>query len=268
MLSALIAKDPDAFNNFYQVIDETLWVVDTLGSRDDQNLSVLVGRPLALTRCRLKYQLDGPAITDPSWQFTFDKATSEFTNYTFPIRLGELKLRNDGLIGYFTGSNYNKFNCIHIPSNGTLTPVSPPYNVQIEEGNFIDLTFDDSSESYLTMLIDPRASIHATTAILPSKILDLPDKFIEPALSAMDINFNVGPILSTLTTEKNTTNKDEVATILVPKPSEKNGIWSWMELNESDWTSYPIKSTNDNAIFSNVKPILRSGILKLTDSEK
>lgn len=268
MLSALIAKGPDAFSNFYQVIDETLWVVDPLGSRDDQNLSVLVGRPLALARCRLKYQLDGSPITDPSWQYTFNKASAAFINYTFSVRLGELKLRNDGLIGYFTGSNYEQFNCVHMPSDGTLIPVSPPYNVQVTEGNFIDLTFDNSSESYLTMLFDPRASVHATTAILPSKILNLPAKFIEPALNAMDINFKIGPLLSVLTTEKSGSKGGEVITMLMPKPSENCGTWSWLEPDGSDWKSYPIKSTDEKANFSNIKPKLRSGILKLLGSKK
>ena len=261
MLTALISKGPDAFSNFYQVIDETLWVVDPLGARDDQNLSVLAGRPLALTRCRVKYELDGSPVTDPSWQYTFEQAFPDFVRYTFPVRLGELKLRNDGLIGYFFGSDYNQFNSVHMPDDGTLTPVSPPYNVQIKEGNFVNLTLEDDSEAYLTMLIDPRASVHATTAILPSKILDLPAKFIEPALKTMAVNFKVGPILTGLLSEKNKDHNETNETVLIPKPSEKNGEWAWLELNHSTWESRPIQSPDEKATFSNVKPTLKTGIM-------
>ncbi len=269
MITALIAKGPDAFSNFYQVIDETLWMVDPLGSRDDQNLSVLIGRPLALTRCRLKYELDGPAVEDPSWENTFEKKDlkADFINYTFPVKLGELKFRNDGLIGYFTGSNYNEFNCVHLPTDGTVTPVSPPYNVQIKEGNFIDLTFEDSSEIYLTMLIDPRASVHATTAILPSKIVELPAKFIEPALKSMEINFNVGPILAGKISQIDKQQDSETSYVLIPKPSEKNGTWSWIELNNSNWVNYSIQSPSTKANFSNLKPVIKSGNIKFTSSK-
>jgi hypothetical protein len=268
MLNGLISKGPDAFNNFFQAIDETLWVIDPLGSRDDQNLSVLVGRPLALTRCRLKYQLDGPPVTDPSWQYTFTDYTPEVTQYVFPVRLGELRLRNDGLIGYFSGSDYSRFNCVHLPSGGSVVPVSPPYIVQIGVGNFIDLTFDDGSSSYVTMLIDPRASVHATTAILPITLLNLPAKFTEPALRNMDVHFRMGPVLSTTITVKSEGVADTVS-VLIPQPSEKNGTWSWMEPDGTvNWNVYPIQPTSSDASFSNVPSRLRSGMLKLSGAMK
>lgn len=262
MLAAIIAKGGDAFNNFYQVIDETLWVVDPLGSRDDQNLSVLIGRPLALTRCRLKYELHGPAVTDPSWQYTFKQAPAAFTEYHFPVRLGELKLRNDGLIGYFEGSNYDQFNSVHIPE-GTLVPLSPPYNQKIQEGNFIDLTFQEDSEVYLTLLMDPRASVHATTSILPSKLLDIPTKFVDSALGNMAINIKVGPVLAGLTAvidDQNNTSE----TMLIPQPAENNGTWTWKELEGTSWTDYPIQSPDDSVTLSNSNPELRTGTLRLT----
>lgn len=267
MLRALIKTGPDAFVNFYQVIDETLWVVDPLGSRDDQNLSVLVGRPLALTRSRLKYELDGPSVTDPSWQYTFKEDTSAFSQYVFPVKLGELKLRNDGLIGYFNGSDYDQFNCVHMPE----IPSPSPYIKPISEGNFIDLTFDDSSKAYITMLIDPRASIHATTTILPVFILGLPSRFVEPALDAMEVTFSVGPLLSNtvIVAGKDNTGDPEV-TVLMPGPSEKNGVWSWMEQAGGDlnWNSYPIMQTDDSANLSNINSVLRTGLLKLSSSIK
>jgi hypothetical protein len=60
------SKRGDAFANFLQTVDETLWAVDPLGGRSDQNLSVLVGRPLALVRSRLKLFTDGVPTADQS----------------------------------------------------------------------------------------------------------------------------------------------------------------------------------------------------------
>lgn len=266
MGNGLIAQGPVAFDSFYRVIDETLWVVDPLGSRDDQNLSVLVGRPLALTRSRLKYELDGPAVTDPSWEFTFNNAAPAFNNYVFPVKLGELQLRNDGLIGYFNGSDYNTFNCLHLPEEGS----SSSYIKPVGPGNFIDLTFDDSSEVYVTMLIDPRASVHATTSILPIFVLGLPARFIEPAMDAMEVTFNVGPLLSTTVVLPDKENTNDNITVLMPGPSEKNGVWTWMEQTNGNqnWNSYPIMQTDEKANLSNVNPVLRTGLLKLSDAIK
>lgn len=281
MLNGLIAKGPDAFNNFFQTIDETLWMVDPLGSRDDQNLSVLVGRPLALTRCRLKYQLDGPVLTDPTWQYTFKEYTPVFTQYVFPVRLGELKIRNDGLIGYFSGSDYTQFNCVHKPADGSFIPVTPPYIVQIGQGNYIDLSFADSSSAYITMLTDPRASVHATTGILPITLLNLTANFIEPALQQMDVHFRLGPILSTTRTIKKAgdpndqlssydqVSPNDTVSIFIPQPSEKNGTWSWIEPNGPvNWDTYSIQPASSDANFSNVASRLRSGMLKLTGAIK
>ncbi len=150
-----------------------------------------------------------------------------------------------------------------------MTPTSPPYNVQIGVGNFVDLTFDDGSNSYLTMLIDPRASVHATTAILPSLILDLPAQFVEPALSAMDVTFHVGPLLSsTMAVQTAAGDTDYDVTVLMPRPSENNGTWSWLEQNDAAWTGYAVKSTDEKANFSNVQSILRTGLLKLSGAMK
>ncbi len=264
MLQGLITAGPDAFTNFYLVIDETLWMVDPLGSRDDQNLSVLVGRPLALTRSRLKYFLNGEAITNPSWQYTFSPAEAEFRNYTFPIRLGELNMRNDGLVGYFSGTDYSKFNCVHLPEDGTYTPANPPYIQQVGNGNYIDLTFRDDSEAYITMLIDPRASVHATMAFLPVTVLDLPAEFVEPAMSAMDVLFHVGPLLSSSTQVDTSTSGDPVyeTSIIMPSPSEKNGVWSWME-NNNGWASFGLSPADQKANFSNQPSKLRTGYMKL-----
>ena len=99
------------------------------------------------------------------------------------------------------------------------------------------------------MLIDPRASVHATTAILPVTILNLPAKFIEPALRNMDVHFRLGPILSTTITTRNENEPNDKVSILIPQPSEKNGTWSWMQPNgPTYWNTYPILPTNSDAV--------------------
>ncbi|WP_448547735.1 hypothetical protein [Thalassotalea fusca] len=266
MLTGLIEQGADAYYSFYQTIDETLWSIDPLGARSDQNLSVLAGRPLALVRARLKYELDGPAVTDPSWRYVFEPANVEFTEYEFPVKLGQLKLQNDGLLGYFLSSDYSTFNCVQLPPE---VGQAPAYLKQIKKDNLIDLSFDKGSEAFISMLIDPRASVHATNHILPDTTLALPEKYVQPALSAMEIMIHAGPLLATeqVMNSVGNTAKENVLT-LIPKPAETNGEWRWLQHEDGVWNDLAIKHTNAKANFSNLALKLQTGILKLSNSIK
>jgi hypothetical protein len=81
----------------------------------------------------------------------------------------------------------------------------------------------------------------------------------------MEVTFNVGPLLSGTTTNNTT------LTVLMPQPSENNGVWSWMEQDPVtgegsglQWNSYPIMQTDEKANLSNVSPVLRTGMLTLS----
>ncbi|MDQ3110319.1 MAG: hypothetical protein M3R17_10530 [Bacteroidota bacterium] len=222
MLNGLVTAGASAFQNFYESIDATMWSIDPMGNRDDQNLSVLIGRPLALVRCRLMYDLQGPPISDPSWLYTFSPAASEVVTYNFPVRLGDLALRTDGLIGYFNGTNYAEFNSVYIPAG--IVPVNPPYPELIAPGNFVELQINEQSTAFITMLMDPRASVNATTSILPVETVTIPARFVDPVIAAMAVTFNVGPLLSNLSTSANRNSES----IIMPIPAEKNGRWEWL----------------------------------------
>ncbi|HLO03999.1 MAG TPA: hypothetical protein VK191_12895 [Symbiobacteriaceae bacterium] len=247
-----------AFEDLLHVIDETLWTIDPLGNRDDQNLSVLVGRPLALCRTRLQFELDGPAISDPSWQYTFNPLAPSVPSYPFAIRLGALDLQQDGLLGYFTGTDYTTFHAVHLPEE-----VSDPYIQPIGTGSGLTLQFNSSSEAYLTMLVDPRAVVHATTGILPTTALSIPNRFVGPALANMALFFRVGPLLTGAQVSQ-----DGSVTVLMPQPTEQNGTWSWLESVAGQMQPFPIGPVDQTAMLSNVPASLRTGYLQLSGALK
>lgn len=318
----------EAFQNLLQAIDETLWTIDDSSSQSDQHMALLLGRPLAVVRSRLKFTLNAhpdfdqtstyytdtdtfdnwtptPAATGTSAYFTITNTTATestdlsdlaekfvpkrtisvdgdtensgsyhiidtvqtFNNpgYTlqinviediptdnpggtlqlnppdggttelnWPVRLGRSDLYDDGLIGYFIdGDDYKQFNSVHTPLDrndvGYLNPIGSA------DGNYLSLPFHaeasrgaagasiptptpESASVFVTMLVDPRAAVNATTSLLPTKSVELPNKFIKKALENMAVTFRVGPLLT------------DSSNVQMPLPNESKGQWAWQEV--------------------------------------
>jgi len=254
-LQALQSLPLSSFNAFLGAVDETLWASPPVGVSFNTNLSVLVGRPLALARARLMFELNGPPLQDPAWQFTLKPAQSPVPGYAFDIQLGTSTDLSDGLVGYFTADTYTTFNVA--PQAGTAAG-QDPYLAPIASGNFVSLPFDGKTATYVSMLVDPRASVHASTGLLPNAMAALPPAFVAPALAAMNVAFRLGPMLVDQTTDASGN-----TTLLVPRPAGNLGAWSWLENDDSGWTSYPLGKPDAAAKLSAQLPSLRTGLLAL-----
>jgi hypothetical protein len=262
-----ILNKPDgggsALSSLLDAIDETLWTVDPLGGRSNQSLSVLIGRPLALTRARLMFELAGDPVYDQSWANTGKQVTANFTEVNFTIRLGDLQLANEGLLGYFMGDDYQHFNSVRLPQIGD----SPPAYI-VQHDFKLQLNSDLSSPpdlggiasppgesiAYITMLVDPRGTMHAGTGILPIESLTIPAEYVEPALAQMEVTFRTGPLLTA--TEQ----------LQMPLPATTQGNWSWVQHpGVTTWQEITtIAKANPSAILSDIPVSIREGWLKLT----
>lgn len=254
-LLTLSQQTTDTFTAFMAAIDDTLWTTAPMGTSFDQSLAVLMGRPLAMVRANLQFLLDGPAVTDPSWQFTFNPETPQLETYKFPIELGNIAQLKDGLIGYFVEDNYGTFNVVTesgASESGYLKPIGGVDN------NYIYLPFDGTTSTFVSMLVDPYAAVHATTGILPVTSVSLPPEFTVNAIAAMNVTFRMDGILT-----DQQISADDITTILVPVPSEKTGTWQWLENEEGTWNAYATAPNDTSARLSDVLPVLRRGFLQL-----
>jgi hypothetical protein len=282
MIEAANIGTEENFQAFLEVIDTTLWTIDGLGNRADQNLSVLIGRPLALVRARLRFSLDGQAINDTGWASALDSPEPEFLNYDFAVRLGDQATRQDGLIGYFLGEDYETFNSVVGSETKTTSVLSPPAPFIRQIGplgsgsNYIPLKFNEASGVCISLLADPRAGIHAFTGILPIKQLDIPPRFVAQPLARIEVGFRIGPILTTIQPTPTAIQSPPAAAsypdaVSYPFPAEQNGQWSWWEASGGDgnFNSYELLKTTTDAKFKNAPKTLRDGILQLvTNLEK
>jgi hypothetical protein len=227
-LLALSTGGTNALAQLLQVIDEGLTTVNPLGSYQDQSLASLMGRPLALVRARLGLDLTGDPVFDQRWQALRDLLAGQgfedggLTGTPFGVALGNSELTQDGLIGYFLGDDYTRF---YLAQYG----VAPPQGTYVVRGAPIPLTADPTaSPVMLTMIVDPRADIHATTGILPTKAIGLPPDQTAAALGAMDVTFMAGPLVT------------DSKILAVPVPGGKLDDWSWLSHpSPSVWSEVP-----------------------------
>ena len=265
-LLALSQQSPAAVTAFLDAIDETLWTTVPMGAVFDHSLAILVGRPLAMVRARLQFLLEGAPYSDPSWDNTFDGSNctklappgSPLSGYKFGIELGNVAQLDDGLIGYFTNDNYATFNVVTesgASADGYLSPIGV-------DDNYIYLKFDGKAE-YVSMLVDPRAQVHATTAILPDVTVTLPPNFVADALACMNITFRMDGVM---TDQQLDAAGPSLPTVLMPVPRVKSGDWSWLENDDSGWLTYATGPTDTAARLTEVAPVLRRGMLQLSSA--
>jgi hypothetical protein len=250
-----------------RMIDATLWTVDPLGQEGDEHLSVLVGRPLALVRAELRLEVDGQPFTE------------ELARTEFGVRLGALTRLSDGLMGYFVNDDYSVFFPVHEtiadqaraarPHHGFLNaigqvpdfyqrfgisaqPVKHPYvnrepTVKIRPNQTV----------LVTLLVDPRGGVHATSGILPRKRIELMREHVADALDALSLTFRVGPVLT------------DPETIRMPLPSEISGGWSWIRrTGVTVWQEDAVVDATQDAMLGKTPTLITEGWLKLTGGFK
>jgi hypothetical protein len=270
MLATLRALGAGALRDFLQSVDESLWSVDPLGARADTFLSVLIGRPLAVVRAAVSLELQSEPWREMAWPYTFrDPAPAPlFLNYQFPVRLGDLGYREDGLVGYFAAGAYERFNCIHLPEREAGEPSLSGYLQPIAPGNYVNVGLGADGRgpaARLTLLMDPRAGVHARCALVPVKEARLPAEWVDGALAGMSATFRTGPaLLAPQVVTPSEPGAPDTA-VMLPRFAEQRGALTWMERDGSGgWIERALLAVDDTAVPPATAPTLREGLLKLT----
>lgn len=230
-LAAERAQSPGFISSFIEVLDSALENIDPESFAQHEARALLMGRPLALVRATVNLELQGPPASHQGWEDLHRRLlgqlpdTDGFCDVQFPIRIGEHMQLNDGVAGYWveTGNDYegDRFYApqSHFDANEN--------NLVIYQEAGAALNFYQSINDpprYLSLLVDPRGSIHCTTGVLPTKQLSIPPAHYAQALAAINITFLSAPIL----TEANHIN--------LPLPDEPGWVWSWVQKDDTQWT--------------------------------
>jgi hypothetical protein len=236
-LMDLGAAGTNALSQLLWVIDAALTSVHPLGGWQEQSLSWFIGRPLAVVRATVRFDLARTPAFDHGFAALDEQIRSGcfddrgFTQVPFTVMLGDTRRAYDGLIGYFINDDYTRF---FVAQYG----VTPPVSTYAVPSAPIPLTLDPNASAVsLTMIVDPRAKIHATSGILPVGTLALPAEQTAAALANIAVTFVVGPVVT------------DSRAFAAPVPGTGTGDWTWLSHPTlTDWPKgLPLRNVDGTA---------------------
>ncbi|RAJ80361.1 hypothetical protein CLV59_105470 [Chitinophaga dinghuensis] len=235
-----------AYDDLMSVIDVTLWPMTNFQSQSG-NLSVLLGRPLAVVRGEIHMELAGTAVYNQSWIDTgiyydnnqnYKPTDPPYMGTPFSVRIGDSYLTGNGAIGYFEADNYDTFYAVYGANGQTnqllkmfsrnargkinlaefaaqKSPEAGFASKYVQQGHTVTLTPERNAVK-LTMLVDTSGGIPVIPGSQPTFSVSLPTGPVSNALSNLKSTFRTGPLL--LDPDK----------IKMPTPAEVHGRWGWV----------------------------------------
>ncbi|MFC6332031.1 hypothetical protein ACFP56_05300 [Paenibacillus septentrionalis] len=223
----------DVLTPFLQLIDSALWDVHAHESPSAGGLSLYAGKPLVLTKANIKLVQAGP----PDRYKAIDSNTKQpapvpdisIKQFEMPLWIGEQHHLGDGVIGFFKQdgvSGYKHFNSAFAPSDHASD--------YLYRNNQVDISADEQSDgTTVSIIMDPLASMHLISGMLPVSVQRIPQDRIESALNRLFLTLYVGPLL---VGEEN---------IVMPLTKLPNREWSFITPSDAEaWAEAWIETKN------------------------
>ncbi|MGK5543409.1 hypothetical protein ACSNOH_01505 [Streptomyces sp. URMC 127] len=256
--AVLDAPGTAAFHDLRAAVDLGLRTVVPPPQHSSAQWSLLAGRPLALIRARIRIELSGPPVNNPTWHGLIKGPGpgdgNALRTTRWPIRLGDPNRAGDGLIGYYaadpTGNpqatRYDRLYTAHRPDRTESTllhPVDASADPAVVAAPRPDLTTApvpgapptppaQGTAAWVTLLADPWAAVHAHTGILPVTTLRLPEPYLYGPLHQLALHLRTGPLLTRIETVPDVPGNDNRPpgpVVALPRPSAWTGTWAWAE---------------------------------------
>lgn len=266
MVKYLVAQGEVFLNDFISTVDSALENIEPENFAQHQDLALLVGRPLALVRASLDLQLQGAPALNQSWDsFRLDlnrnyRQNDGFTSIQFPVRVGDHRQSNDGVVGYWkeSGDAYEG-DTFYAPQSSVVgsEKILSHADVKTESDPPVAIFLSPAARPRtIAMLLDPRGVAHATSGIVPTKSISIPPDQYSAALRAIQVTFISAPILT------------GAGKISLPLPKETGYQWAWLQKDGAQWSEVTAIGTPSAQAEFTGRQELREGWLKLIEAEE
>ncbi len=204
------------------------------GSQEHDAQVLLSGRPIAVVRARVRLELATPPDVDQGWHAYrranqgASRSSRGFENVGVPVRIGEHRMLDDGVIGFFVEDGDGSLVGDRLSCPQGLEVYGGPRDSRIEQWRpgadalNIEVSASDG-DHLLTVLMDPRGHLHATCGMLPTRALTLPADQYRPALERIAPWIRVMPTLS------------GPGDLELDLPSQDLGRWRWLARTPDGW---------------------------------
>jgi hypothetical protein len=236
-------------------------------SSQDASLAVLIGRPLAITRAVLGMETAGSVLplsqadvapTDPwpadvnagryAYADRMAHSSAGLAGVEFPARLGDLANIDDGLVGYFIeGTGTDPYGTFYAPAGKP----DGQHGVVAPAADTVELTLN-AQPITLTLLVDPRAGVHATVGVLPVEELAIPSDQYSETLRNLQMTFFTLPVLN------------ERQGLVLPLPVESGYVWSWVSTGVASDIPLAANASNGYAVWDYTPQTVLEGWLRLS----
>jgi hypothetical protein len=179
------------------------------------------------------------------------------------VMLGDLTQFDDGLVGFFLGDDFTTFHTPAAEGGDSRVKQSTWQTVQLVPNAVSEAAYLEPQpgatgpgapaprEWVVTLVMDPRAAVHASTGILPVKTLRIPPAQYQKALNRLLVYFMANPIL---------VGQQQVQ---IPLPTETGRHWTWIEPTGQSVTLAP-NAGGDRAQFGYSPQRIVDGWLELS----
>ncbi|MFC4632730.1 hypothetical protein ACFO3O_02365 [Dokdonia ponticola] len=185
----------------------------------NNTISLLFGQPIALARCSVGLELLGLPAFNQRWDLSGKQDSGGIRSIKFPLFIGDFSIENDGVLGYFSDTDYTR---LYTPLN------TPEFRFRESEPFFtkstpLKLSLEEGAKK-VTLLLDASAGVQLSSGILPSTFVEVFRHGTHEVLESIQTSFLVAPFIA-----------DKVDPGF-PIPTSINTGWKWT--HKSDVTTW------------------------------
>lgn len=281
----ILRNDKAFFDNLLLVLTHAQEHTDPESFEQHPELSLLIGQPMALVRAKLDFKLFGEyarnqrgkdfqiemfnSQNNTDYKYSDASFTDNFEKVEIPIRLGDYRQLNDGLIGYWDDSDnstedvkgifHTPIGDLYTGSHVSIKSVLNPLEIISLKSFLVEHIKMEISQApaddphYLTMLFDPRAQLNITTGVLPVKTIDIPSGLYKHALKNIRATFLMSPII---------TPKDKLQ---FPLPKAGENQWKWIYFDNKKPIKIPTAATISKSVLNENWDALKTDVYDVWD---